>query len=53
KDILDAVWPSDKSASSQTVRSSMRNLRQKLETAGKSDLIRTVQGSGYLLDNQE
>jgi two-component system, OmpR family, phosphate regulon response regulator PhoB len=53
KDILDAVWPSDKSASSQTVRSWMRNLRQKLETAGKSDLIRTVQGSGYLLDNQE
>ncbi|MFN8550719.1 MAG: response regulator transcription factor [Candidatus Obscuribacterales bacterium] len=53
KDILDAVWPSDKSASSQTVRSWMRNLRQKLESAGKSDLIRTVQGSGYLLDNQE
>ncbi len=53
KDILDAVWPSDSSASSQTVRSWMRNLRQKLESAGKSDLIRTVQGSGYLLNNQE
>ncbi len=53
KDILDAVWPSDSSASSQTVRSWMRNLRQKLESAGKSELIRTVQGSGYLLNNQE
>lgn len=50
KDLLNAVWPSDAEASSETVRSWMRNLRQKLSAAGKEDFIKTIPGSGYLIE---
>jgi len=50
KSLLDAVWPSDKEASTETVRSWMRNLRQKLSAAGKEDLIKTIPGSGYIIE---
>jgi OmpR-family two-component system manganese-sensing response regulator len=49
KDLLNAVWPSDKEATSDTVRSWMRNLRAKLDTVGCKDLISTVSGSGYMV----
>ncbi len=50
KNLLDAVWPSDKEASTETVRSWMRNLRQKLDAAGRRDLIKTIPGSGYVIE---
>jgi DNA-binding response OmpR family regulator len=50
KNLLDSVWPSDKEASTETVRSWMRNLRQKLSAAGKHDLIKTIAGSGYMIE---
>jgi DNA-binding response OmpR family regulator len=50
KDLLNAVWPSDRDASSETVRSWMRNLRQKLGAAGKEDFIKTISGLGYMIE---
>src|SRR5262249_19063671 len=48
--LLSAVWPSDTDASPETVRTWMKNLRQKLTAAGKPDLIKTVPASGYMID---
>jgi DNA-binding response OmpR family regulator len=48
--LLDAVWPSDHDASADTVRTWMRYLRTKLEAVGKADLIKTIPGSGYLIE---
>lgn len=50
KNLLDAIWPSDQEASTDTVRSWIRNLRQKLAAAGKPDLIKTIPGSGYMIE---
>jgi two-component system, OmpR family, manganese sensing response regulator len=50
KDLLNAVWPSDRDASTETVRSWMRNLRQKLNAAGKEDFIKTISGLGYMIE---
>ena len=51
KALLASVWPSDAEVSEGTVRSFMRILRQKLETAGRPDFIRTDLGSGYIVDS--
>lgn len=48
--LLAAVWPSGCTASGGTVRTFMRNLRQKLDAAGKCNLIKTVLGSGYTIE---
>jgi DNA-binding response OmpR family regulator len=48
--LLDAVWPSDSEASKETVRTWMRNLRQKLLTLGKEDFVKTKLGSGYIIE---
>lgn len=53
KNLLDAVWPSSKDVSTDTVRSWMRNLRKKLEAAGQRDLIKTIPGSGYIIDLED
>jgi len=50
KHLLDAVWQSDSESSTQTVRSWIRLLRQKLSSAGRKDFIRTVPGSGYMVE---
>jgi len=50
RDLLDAVWPSDSDASTETVRSWMRNLRQKLAAAGKDGLIKTIKSAGYMIE---
>jgi DNA-binding response OmpR family regulator len=51
KALLDAVWPSESDASEETVRTCMKTLRQKLNKAGREDLIKTVLGSGYVIEN--
>jgi DNA-binding response OmpR family regulator len=52
KHLLDAVWQSDSESSTQTVRSWIRLLRQKLSSAGRKDFIRTVPGSGYMVEHR-
>jgi OmpR-family two-component system manganese-sensing response regulator len=52
KNLLDAIWPSDQEASPDTVRSWIRNLRQKLAVAGRPDLIKTIPGSGYMIESE-
>lgn len=48
--LLSAVWPSGSGVSNGTVRTFMRFLRQKLEAGGKHDFIKTVVGSGYIIE---
>jgi len=50
KALLDAVWPSDRDASTDTVRTWIKTLRTKLAAAGKDDFIKTVRSSGYLIE---
>lgn len=50
KDLLDAVWPSEKEATTDTVRSWMRNLRKKLGTADREDFVKTIPASGYVIE---
>ncbi|HMX45054.1 MAG TPA: response regulator transcription factor [Candidatus Obscuribacter sp.] len=52
KALLDAVWPSDSEASEDTVRTCMKTLRRQLATVGKEDFIKTVLGSGYLIEDK-
>jgi DNA-binding response OmpR family regulator len=49
KELLEAVWSSDSDASSDSVRTWMKFLHGQLKTIGKGELIKTVLGSGYLL----
>lgn len=50
KSLLDAVWSSEAEASTETVRSWLRNLRGKLVSVGVDHLIKTIPGSGYLIE---
>lgn len=50
-DLLEACWPSDAEASSNSVRTWMGLLRNKLAEVGKPDFVRTVLGSGYTIDS--
>lgn len=53
KALLDAVWPSDSEASEDTVRTCMKTLRRQLGSLGKEELIKTVLGSGYLIEDKK
>lgn len=53
KNLLDAVWSSEAEASTETVRSWLRNLRGKLTSVGVDDLIKTIPGSGYLIEYRQ
>lgn len=50
KTLLTAVWPSDTEASEDTVRTCMKTLRRKLSKLGRDDLVKTVLGSGYIIE---
>jgi OmpR-family two-component system manganese-sensing response regulator len=49
KNLLQSVWASDREATTDTVRSWMRLLRHKLSGVGLNDFIKTVSGSGYMI----
>lgn len=49
--LLDAVWPADSDSSTTSVRTWMGLLRHKLAEVGREELIRTVLGSGYIIDD--
>lgn len=46
-----AVWPSESDVSVETVRTWMRYLRVKLESIDCPDYIKTVAGSGYVVES--
>lgn len=52
KSLLDAVWPSESEASEDTVRTCMKTLRRQLAAVGKEEFIKTVLGSGYLIEDK-
>jgi DNA-binding response OmpR family regulator len=49
--LMDAVWPSDSEAAVDTVRTWMLRLRKKLAAAGKDDFIKSMQGYGYIIED--
>jgi DNA-binding response OmpR family regulator len=51
--LFDAIWPSDADVSAQTVKVLINNLRDKLSKVGQRDLIKTVVGSGYVIENRD
>ncbi|MBS2006407.1 MAG: response regulator transcription factor [Cyanobacteria bacterium SZAS TMP-1] len=53
KALLDAVWPSDSEVSEGTVRTFIKNMRRKLDAAGKPDLIKTVPSLGYTIEKAD
>ena len=50
--LLEAVWPSDREATVDTIRTWMHHLRQKLTEAGRQDFITTTLGSGYSIKDE-
>jgi DNA-binding response OmpR family regulator len=49
EELLEHVWNEDANMFTQTVKVHIKNIRNKLNTAGAGDLISTVKGRGYLL----
>lgn len=52
KTLLSSVWPSDASASEETVRTCVKTLRQQLATLGQTEFIKTLHGAGYLVSTE-
>lgn len=52
KKLLRSVWTSESDASEGAVRTCMFGLRQKLEACGKAEFIKTVPGSGYMIETE-
>ena len=48
--LLNRVWQSDSETSPETVRSSLKRLRAKIDEPGKPSLIQNIHGVGYSLD---
>jgi two-component system phosphate regulon response regulator PhoB len=51
--LLDRVWGRDIHVEARTVDVSVRRLRKALNAEGRPDLIRTVRGAGYALDERK
>jgi OmpR-family two-component system manganese-sensing response regulator len=49
--LLDRVWESDTSVSPDSIRTYIKALRKKLDTAGEPSIITTVHGLGYRLED--
>jgi DNA-binding response OmpR family regulator len=52
KKLVESVWESDSGVSEGIVRTYVRTLRQKLAALGKPDFVKTVLGSGYLIESE-
>jgi DNA-binding response OmpR family regulator len=51
--LLDRIWPSDSSASSETLRTCVARLRKKIDGEREADsIIHTVHGIGYKFDSE-
>jgi DNA-binding response OmpR family regulator len=51
--LMEHVWSADSDPFSNTVEAHIRNLRKKINLAGKSDLIANVPGHGYIIDSSD
>lgn len=51
--LLDRVWGTDIYVDERTVDVHMGRLRKAINTGGSDDLIRTIRGAGYALDNSD
>ena len=49
--LLDRVWESDTGISPDSIRTYIKALRKKLDTAGEASIITTVHGLGYRLED--
>jgi two-component system, OmpR family, phosphate regulon response regulator PhoB len=50
--LLDLAWGRDIYLEARTIDVHIRRLRKQLNAAGEADLIRTVRGAGYALDDE-
>ena len=50
--LLETVWPANSDASTETVRTWMKRLREKLAQIDKKDFIKTVAGAGYVIESE-
>lgn len=48
--LVARVWPSESERSPETLRSAIKKLREKIDSAGESSLIQNVHGVGYKLE---
>lgn len=48
--LLASVWPSDSEISTETVRTTLKRLRAKIDVAGKPSLIQNIHGVGYVFE---
>lgn len=51
-ELLDQIWGSETNVVPETVRSTLRSLRQKIDMPGEQSMIRTIHGVGYRLSEQ-
>jgi DNA-binding response OmpR family regulator len=51
-DIMEHVWDKSADPGSNTIETHMMTLRKKVDAAGRSKLIHTVQGRGYKMEVQ-
>jgi DNA-binding response OmpR family regulator len=49
EELLEHVWNEDTNLFTQTIKVHINNLRNKLKSAGKDTLIRTIKGKGYIV----
>ncbi len=49
-ELLNRIWDSDTSVSTECIYSCLRRIRRKLDTEDQPTLIRNVHGRGYILD---
>lgn len=49
-EVFDRVWPSETDAKADTLRVHLHVLRRKLSLAGLPELVKTIKGSGYILE---
>lgn len=48
--LLSRVWSSDSETSTQTIRTSLKRLRAKIDVEGKRSIIQNIHGIGYVLE---
>ena len=49
EELLEQVWNEDANLFTQTIKVHINNLRNKLKSLGKDNLIRTIKGKGYIV----
>lgn len=50
--ILDRIWGLDADVSTKTIDATIKLLRKKLDTLGKQDLLQSIRGVGYKVENE-